>query len=122
MSAGARYLAAMAIVALVGVGAANVLPEAWRPGWWLALGTTLAIQGPLGWGLVISIGTDRFLAVWVLGILVRLALVALFGLVVVPALGWAPAPVLLALVGFLVVSLAIEGIVSALQHSRARVR
>lgn len=122
MSPGARYLAAMVVVALVGMATGSVLPGAWQPGWWLALGTTLAIQGPLGWWLVISIGTGRFLGVWVLGILVRLALVALFGLVVIPALGWPAAPILLALVGFLVVSLAIEGIVSALQPSRAPVR
>jgi heme A synthase len=122
VSAGARYLAAMAVVSVAALAIGAVLPGAWRPGWWLALGLTLVVQGPLGWWLVVSIGTERFLAVWVLGILTRLALVALVGLVVIPAFGWPAAPALLALVGLLVVSLALEGIVSALQHSRALVR
>jgi hypothetical protein len=109
----------MAAVALGAAAAGTLLPTAWRPGWWLALGITMAVQGPLGWWLMVSIGTERFLMVWALGTLVRLAVVALTGLVVVPALGWSPAPALLALAGFLLVSLALEGIVSALQQSRS---
>jgi hypothetical protein len=52
----------------------------------------------------------------------RLVTVGLVGLVIVPALGLPAAPALLALAGFLVASLALEGIVSALQHSQAPVR
>ena len=122
MSGGSRYLAAMSVVALVAGVAGSAMPGAWRPGWWLALGIMLAVQGPLGWWLMISVGTERFLAAWALGIMVRLLTVAVTALVVVPALGWPLAPALLALAGFLVVSLALEGIVSALQHSRALVR
>ena len=122
MSAGLRYLAAMAVVGSVAMAASAALPGAWRAGLWLALGITLLVQGPLGWWLVSSLGTERFLVVWVLGMLLRLAVVGLTGLVLVPTLGWPAAPTLLALVGFLVVSLALEGIVSALQHSRAPVR
>jgi hypothetical protein len=51
----------------------------------------------------------------------RLALVALAGLILVPALQLPAAPTLLALVAFLVVSLAIEGIV-AIKCSRVEVR
>jgi hypothetical protein len=57
----------------------------------------------------------------VLGIFTRLVLVALTGLVLVPALQLALAPTLLALLGFLMASLAIEGIV-AVQCSRAEVK
>ena len=53
--------------------------------------------------------------------LMRLALVALAGLILVPALQLPAAPTLLALVAFLVVSLAIEGIV-AIKCSRVEVR
>lgn len=122
MSAGARYLAGTAVIALAAMAAGAVVPGSWRPGWWLALGIALVVQAPLGWWLMRSIGTERFLAVWVLGILARLVTVGLTGLVIVPALGWPAAPALLALAGFLVASLALEGVVSALQHSRAPVR
>jgi len=122
VSGGRRYLAATALVALLAAGAGMVVPASWRPGWWLALGITLVLQAPLGWRLIASLGTDRFLALWVAGILLRLLAVGVTGLVVVPALGWPAAPVLLALVGFLVVSLAVEGMVSALQCSRVEGR
>lgn len=122
MSAGARYLVGTALVALAAMAAGTVLPDSWRPGWWLGLGIGLVVQAPLGWWLMASIGTERFMAVWVLGILVRLLVIGIAGLAVVPALGWPAAPVLLALAGFLVASLALEGVVSALQHSRAPVR
>jgi hypothetical protein len=122
VSPGSRYLSGMAVVGLVAVAAGAALPGPWRAGWWLALGITLVVQSPLGWWLVTSVGTERFFAVWVLGMLLRLAVVGLTGLVLVPALGWPAGPPLLALVGFMVVSLVLEGIVSALQHSRAPVR
>jgi hypothetical protein len=101
------------------MAASAVLPSAWRAGWWLALGLTLMVQSPLGWWLVASVGGDRFFVIWVIGMLLRLALVGVTALVLVPSLGLPAAPTLLALVGFLVVSLALEGIVSALHHSRA---
>jgi hypothetical protein len=117
VSGGARYLAATALFALLAAGASMIVPGSWRSGWWLALALTLLIQAPLGWRLVISLGTDRFLLIWVAGILLRLLAVAVTGLLVLPMLGWPAEPVLLTLVGFLVVSLAIEAVV-ALQCSR----
>ncbi|HTC24692.1 MAG TPA: hypothetical protein VK688_10030 [Gemmatimonadales bacterium] len=122
MSAGARYLCGMLALGVGGVAVVRALPSPWRAGWLLALGITLLVQGPLGWWLVSSLGRERFFAVWVLGMLLRLLVVAVTGLLVVPALGWSAAPVMLALVGFLVVSLALEGIVSAFQYSRTPVR
>ncbi|HEY8105166.1 MAG TPA: hypothetical protein VIE46_03605 [Gemmatimonadales bacterium] len=109
-------------IAVLAVAGGLVLPPVWQPGWWLALGITLAIQGPLGWWLMTSLGTERFLVVWVIGILGRLGLVGVTALVVIPALKWPAAPALLALAAFLGASLAVEGIVSTLSHSRARVR
>jgi hypothetical protein len=122
VSAGARYLVGTALIAVAAMAAGTVLPQAWRPGWWLALGIALVVQGPLGWWLMTSIGTERFLAVWALGILMRLVTLGLAGLVIVPALGLPAAPVLLALAGFLVAALVLEGIVSAQQHPQAPVR
>ena len=122
MSAGARYLVGTALIALAAMAVGTVVPGFWRPGWWLALGIALVVQAPLGWWLMTSIGTERFLAVWALGILMRLVTVGLTGLVIVPALGLPAAPALLALAGFLVASLVLEGIVSALQHTQAPVR
>ncbi|HEY6947217.1 MAG TPA: hypothetical protein VI297_00235 [Gemmatimonadales bacterium] len=122
MNAGARYLMGTALIALAAMAAGAIVPGSWRPGWWLALGIALVVQAPLGWWLMTSIGTERFLAVWALGILLRLVTVGLTGLVIVPGLGLPAAPALLALAGFLVASLVLEGIVSALQHSRAPVR
>jgi hypothetical protein len=118
VSGGARYLAATALFALLAAGASAVVPESWRAAWWLALGVTLLLQVPLGWRLVDALGTEGFLVAWVAGMLLRLVVVAGIGLVVVPMLRLPPAPALLTLVGFLVVSLAIESVVSALQASR----
>lgn len=122
MSAGARYLVGTALIALGAMASGTIVPALWRPGWWLALGIALVVQAPLGWWLMRSIGTERFLPVWALGILMRLVTVGLTGLVIVPGLGLPAAPALLALAGFLVASLALEGIVSARQHSQVPVR
>jgi hypothetical protein len=51
----------------------------------------------------------------------RFALVVITGLLLIPVLGLPAPPTLLALVGFLMVSLAIEGIVAA-QCSRVELR
>jgi len=82
----------------------------------------LALQGPLGWWLVASLGTERFFGIWAFGIFLRLLLVGIMGLVVIPALGLPAAPVLLTLVGFLMASLGVEGVVSVLQSARVEVR
>ena len=69
------------------------------------------VQGPIGWWLVQAVGTERFLLVWVIGIATRLAVVAVCGLVLAPALGLALAPTLFALVGVLMSLVVVEAIV-----------
>jgi hypothetical protein len=118
VSGARRYLTATAVLATLAGGAGLMVPKGWSEGWWLALGLVLVVQAPLGWWLMTSLGTERFLGVWAVGIFLRLALVAITGLVLVPALGLPAAPALLALVGFLMASLAIEGVVAG-QGSRA---
>jgi len=89
---------------------------------WAALGTALAVQGPLGWWLVRAIGSPRFLLVWAVGIAARFALVALFALVVAPRLRLALAPTLFALVGVLIGCVVVEALVVGARQRQAEVR
>ena len=88
MTAGGRYLAGLLVVATVGLAAVfTVSPDIRREVAW-GIGVALLVQAPLGWWTVRSIGTDRFQLVWVLGMVIRLALVAIAGLILVPELRW----------------------------------
>ena len=80
--------------------------------------TGLLLQAPLGWWTLRSIGTDSFLMVWVLGILVRLAVVAIAAFALIPALGDEAAPMLVTMVGILVALLLVEGMVAMREQSR----
>ena len=55
-----------------------------------------------------SIGTERFQLVWVLGMVIRLALVAIAGLILVPELRWELIATLGSLVGTMLVLLVVE--------------
>lgn len=118
MTLGLRYLAGVAVVAVLGAVLAAVVPAADRPavGWGVAVG--LVLQMPLGWWAVRSIGTDRFMAIWGLGMLVRFASVAVAGLVVLPVLGRRAGAMLGSMVGVLVALLLVEGITALREHSR----
>jgi hypothetical protein len=112
-----RYLVGTTLVAVVGAGGILMLPAAIRTqaAWGTAI--ALALQAPLGWWVLRSIGTPRFQLVWVLGMLIRLATVAVIGLILVPALGWDVAPVLGALVTVLLLLLLVEAVTAAREHS-----
>ena len=84
----------------------------------LAMGTLL--QLPLGWWLVRSVGSPRFLTPWVLGMLARLVVLGLVGLVVVPARGWPLEAPLLALVLLFGATLSVEGAVLWTEHFGTR--
>ena len=122
MRRGRRYLLGMGAVLLLFLGLLAWAPPSWQPGLWLALGLALVVQVPLGLWLLSTLGSDRFLAVWVLGMLVRLALVGVAGLAVFPALEWPAAPGLLSLVLLLMASLALEGLVLLLEFREASAR
>jgi heme A synthase len=113
-----RYVAGVAGVGAAALGLTAVFPAGSRPGmaWGLIVG--LLLQAPLGWWTLRAIGTDRFLTVWMLGILVRLAVVAIAALTVIPALGDAAAPMLVTMVGILVALLLVEGVVAMREHTR----
>jgi hypothetical protein len=122
MTAGRRYALGLALVALPGAGVTVLLPHVVRREGWLALVLALVVQAPLGWWLVESVGTSRMPAVWVVGMLARLALVALAGLVLVPALGLRAEGLLIPLALLLMVFVLLEGVVLMVQHSRVETR
>ena len=109
MTRGMRYGAGLAVMALaVALAGVRSGPDG-RQGILLGAVVGLMIQGPLGWWVVRSVGTDRFLGAWAAGFLARVVLLAVMALVVVPALGWDPAPVLVTLAGVLGGLLLVEG-------------
>ena len=122
MTAGRRYLLGVGSVAAALLILSAALGAEARVGVWVALGTALAVQGPLGWWLVRAIGSPRFLLVWAVGIAVRFALVALFALVVAPRLRLALAPTLFALVCVLIGCVVVEALVVGARQRQAEVR
>ena len=121
MTRAGRYAAGLALIAIAAaVVAARSAPEV-RGGILVGAAVGLLVQGPLGWWVVRSVGTDRFLGAWMAGFLVRIALLAAMGLMVVPALGWEPAPILVTLAGVLGALLLAEGaaaMAAAPQHTQ----
>jgi len=115
---GLRYLTGVAMVAAGGAAVAAVVPAADRAvvGWGVAVG--LVLQTPLGWWAIRSIGTDRFMPVWGLGMLVRLTVVAVVGFAVLPVLGRRAGSMLGSMVGVLVALLLVEGVTALREHSR----
>lgn len=118
MTRGGRYLAAVGGVAAGAVALTGLVPAGERTAAWWGVGVGLVLQMPLGWWAIQSIGTERFLAVWVLGMLVRLTVVLIAGLVLLPVLGSRADAMLGAMVGVLVALLAVEGSTAFREHSR----
>jgi hypothetical protein len=118
MTLGGRYLAAVGVVTAGGVALGGLMSATERAAVWWGVAVGLVLQTPLGWWAIQSIGTERFLAVWVLGMLVRLTVVVIAALVVLPALGPRADAMLGAMVGVLVALLAVEGVTAFREHSR----
>ena len=118
MRLGPRYLTGVALVAAGGAIVAAAAPAADRAvvGWGIVIG--LVLQTPLGWWAIRSIGTDRFMAVWGLGMLVRLTVVAVVGFAVLPVLGRRAGSMLGSMVGVLVALLLVEGVTALREQSR----
>lgn len=121
MTAGARYVAGVAGVGLAAAAAAAALPE-YRTAVWVALGMALLVQGPLGWWLVRSLGSEGLLWVWGMGMITRVALLAAGAWIVAPRVGLAVGPLLMALASILLGLLGIEVIVMAYQVKQRGVR
>ena len=118
MTLRSRYAAGVAAVAGVGLVALAAAPGHARPGigWGLAVG--LLLQAPLGWWTLRALGTERFLTLWGLGMLVRFGVVAVAAFALMPGPERLAEPMLLTMVGTLVALLLIEGAVAMREHSR----
>jgi hypothetical protein len=117
MSLAFRYL--LGVAACLGAGAvmAWMVAPVHRAGALWGVFAGVVLQAPLGWITLRAIGTDRFIMVWGVGMLVRLAAVGIAALILIPALGPQAQPMLVAMVGVLGGLLLIEGIVAMREHS-----
>ena len=122
MTAGGRYLAGLVAVAALGALTVGLMPPAVRQEVAWGIGLALLVQAPLGWLTVRSVGTERFQAVWLAGMLVRLGLVVVAGLVLVPALRWQMVPAMAGLVGTILVLLVVEVLTVLRQNSEIKER
>ena len=118
MTLGGRYLAAVGVMAAGVLALGGLVPADERAAVWWGVGVGVVLQTPLGWWAIQSIGTERFMAVWALGMLVRLTSVVLAGMIVQPALGPRTGAMLGGMVGVLVALLAVEGVTAYREHSR----
>lgn len=122
MSVRGRYLSGLLVVAAMGLVAVfSVSPDMRREVAW-AIGLGLLVQAPLGWWTVQSVGTDRFQLAWVLGMVIRLVIVAMAGLVLVPELRWDLMVTLAALVGTILVLLVVEVVTVMGKNSEIKAR
>ncbi len=122
MTAWGRYVTGIAAIAVLGaVVVARVSPAARQEVAW-GIGLGLLVQAPLGWLTVRSVGTGRFQTIWAAGMLVRLAVVAVAGLVLVPALGWQMVPALAGLVATILVLLVVEVLTVVRENSGIKAR
>jgi hypothetical protein len=112
-----RYLLGLGVVVVLGSVLILVLPPALRrDAAWGGL-IALGLQAPLGWWTIRSIGMPRFQLVWTVGMGIRLAAVAVTGLVLVPIFGWDSVAVLGALVAALLLLLSVEAVTAVREHS-----
>lgn len=116
MSTESRY--AIGLVA-VGAGAlvAGLAAGPSRTAVWAAAAVALALQGPLGWWLVRSVGEPRFFQVWGAGLLARLGLVGAAGAVLLVSRDPGAQAALIVLAGALVALLGVEIVVLLRDHS-----
>ena len=118
MSRAARYVAGVAAVGAGGLVALAISPGEWRGGIVWGLGAGLLLQAPLGWWTLRAIGTERFLTVWGLGMLVRFGVLAVAGFALMGAPHRLAASMLVTMVSVLVGLLLVEGVVAMGEHSR----
>jgi hypothetical protein len=111
------YLAGLTVVALSGAALVSAAPQGVRNETAWALATALAVQAPLGWWTLRSIGRPNFQLVWSLGMLLRFGLVGLTGLWLAPALGWQMGPALGTLVGAMMALLLVEVVSAMREHT-----
>jgi hypothetical protein len=116
------YLGGLGAIISAAAAVGLLLPARARPGFWAVVVLAALVQGPLGWWLLKSVGTPSVLPVWSLGLLARVGLVAITGLLLVPTLGWPAQSTLIGLVVVLLAALFLEATVLAFEHHRSEAR
>ena len=122
MMAGGRYLSGLLVVTAMGLVAVLAVSPDIRREVASGIGLALLVQAPLGWWTVSSVGTERFQLVWVLGMVIRLVMVAVAGLILVPELRWELVATLAALVATMLVLLVVEVVAVLGKTSELRAR
>lgn len=113
------YLIGLALVAAIMSGIVLRFSDANRPAGFAMILLGLVVQGPLGWWMIRSVGTPKFLGAWVLGMLARIGLLGVTALVLFPLLHWPLTPGILVLAVMLFAMLLLEGMVVWMVHSQA---
>jgi hypothetical protein len=113
------YLLGLGLVALLMGAVVLQFSSRHRPAGFALVVLGLVVQGPLGWWMIRSVGTPRFLGAWVLGILARFGLLGVTALVLFPLLHWPLSPGILVLAVVLFAMLLLEGMVVWMVHSQA---
>lgn len=111
MSAASGYAMSVVGLAVAGLAVSAMLEPPTREAVWWALALALAVQAPLGWWVVRSMGGEGLLRAWGVGMISRVALLAVAGWVVHPVLGVPLGPLLLALAASLLALLGVEVVV-----------
>ena len=122
MTAGGRYVSGLLAVAAIGLAAVFAVSPDIRREVASGIGLGLLVQAPLGWWTVRSVGTERFQLVWVLGMVTRLVMVAVAGLILVPELRWEMIATLAALVATMLVLLVVEVVTILGKNSEIKAR
>lgn len=113
------YLIGLALVAAIMAGVVLRFSQPSQPSGFAMIALGLLVQGPLGWWMIKSVGTPRFLGAWVIGIITRFALLAVAGLILFPLMRWSLSPGLVVLAVVLFAMLLLEGMVVWMVHSQA---
>lgn len=117
MSSSRLYWSGISVVALLGALGGRLEPGPSR-GVWLATAVALAVQVPLGWWLIRSIGKPFFMGVWAVGMGARFLTLGIFGLAVLPMLDWPLMPGLLVMAALLFALLLVECSVLWVERTR----
>jgi heme A synthase len=117
-----RYLSGLLLVAAIGLVAVFTVSPDIRREVASGIGLGLLVQAPLGWWTVRSVGTGRFQLVWVLGMLIRLAVLAIAGLILVPELRWEMVATLAALVATMLALMMVEVLTLLGKNSEIKAR
>jgi hypothetical protein len=113
------------VIGAASVGALGVLSvvlseAATRPAMIWGLAIAFALQAPLGWWTVRSIGAPRFQLVWSAGMLIRLTVVGVAALILAPAFGLELGPLLGSLVAAMAALLIVEALTAMREHTWER--